>query len=124
MKKFTLIIISLLFFACQSNYNMETVIKNASGKTYYMAAPYKDSQITITINGDRISGYAGVNNYFGTIEIIGKSIKISNIGRTKMAGPEKIMKIEEDYIKSLQASNKINLKDKELRIGNMKFIEK
>ena len=41
-----------------------------------------------------------------------------------MAGPEKIMKIEEDYIKSLQASNKINLRDKELRIGNMKFIEK
>ena len=63
MKKFTLIIVSLLFFACQSNYNMETVIKNASGKTYYMAAPYKDSQITITISGDKISGYAGVNNY-------------------------------------------------------------
>ena len=80
MKKFTLIIVSLLFFACQSNYNMETVIKNASGKTYYMAAPYKDSQITITISGDKISGYAGVNNYFGTIEIIGNTIKISNIG--------------------------------------------
>ena len=124
MKKFTLIIISLLFFACQSNYYMETVIKNASGKTYSMVAPYKNSQITLTIDSGKINGFAGVNRYFGTIEAIGNTIKISNIGRTKMAGPEKIMKMEEDYIKSLEASNKINLKGKELRIGNMKFIEK
>ena len=124
MNKLITLTLSLFLFACQSSFDVNTTIKNASGKTYSMVAPYKNSQITITINGDRISGYAGVNNYFGTIEIIGNSIKISNIGRTKMAGPEKIMKTEEDYIKSLQASNKINLRDKELRIGNMKFIEK
>ena len=41
-----------------------------------------------------------------------------------MAGPEKIMKIEEDYIKSLKASNKLSVNNKELRIGDLKFIEK
>lgn len=124
MKKILLVIIPFIFLACQSNYDMQNIIKNASGKTYSLVAPYKNSNITITINGDKISGFAGVNNYFGSLEVIGNTIKISNIGRTKMAGQDKVMKIEEDYIKSLQASNKISLKGKELRIGNMKFIEK
>lgn len=123
MYKIIIVTLSLFLFACQSSYDMHTVIKNASGKTYHMEAPYKDSQITITINGDKINGFAGVNRYFGSIEVIGNTIKISNIGRTKMAGRDKLMKIEEDYIKSLEASNKINLRGKELRIGNMKFIE-
>ncbi len=124
MKKFTLIIISLFIFACQSSFDVNTTIKNASGKTYLMQAPYKDTPITIIIESGKISGFAGVNRYFGTIEVTGNNIKISNIGRTKMAGQDKLMKIEEDYIKSLQASNKITLKGKELRIGNMKFSEK
>ena len=41
-----------------------------------------------------------------------------------MAGPEKTMKIEEDYIKSLQASNKLSVNKKELRIGDLKFTQK
>ncbi len=41
-----------------------------------------------------------------------------------MGGPANIMKIEEDYIKSLQASNKLSVSNKELRIGDLKFIEK
>ena len=124
MKKFTLIIISLFIFACQSSFDVNTTIKNASGKTYLIQAPYKYTTITIIIESGKISGFAGVNRYFGTIEVTGNNIKISNIGRTKMAGQDKLMKIEEDYIKSLQASNKITLKGKELRIGNMKFSEK
>lgn len=124
MNKLIILTLSLFLFACQSSFDMNTTIKNASGKTYSMVAPYKDSQITIIIDSGKINGFAGVNRYFGTIEVIGNTIKISNIGRTKMAGQDKLMKIEEDYIKSLEASNKINLKGKELRIGNMKFIEK
>lgn len=123
MHKFIIVILSLFLFACQSSYDMKTVIKNASGKTYQMVAPYKDSKITIIIIGDKINGFAGINRYFGNIEVIGNTIKISNIGRTKMAGQDKLMDIEEDFIKSLEASNKINLRGKELRIGNMKFIE-
>lgn len=124
MNKLIIVTLSLFLFACQSSFDVNTTIKNASGKTYSMVAPYKNSQITLTIDSGKINGFAGVNRYFGTIEVIGNTIRISNIGRTKMAGPEKIMKMEEDYIKSLEASNKINLKGKELRIGNMKFIEK
>ena len=110
MNKLIIVTLSLFLFACQSSFDVNTTIKNASGKTYSMVAPYKNSQITLTIDSGKINGFAGVNRYFGTIEVIGNTIKISNIGRTKMAGPEKIMKMEEDYIKSLEASNKINLK--------------
>ena len=63
-------------------------------------------------------------NYFGSIEIKDNQIIIKDIGRTRMAGPEKLMDIEEDYIKSLQASNKLSVNKKELRIGDLKFTEK
>ena len=82
------------------------------------------SEITITFAGNRFSGFAGVNNYFGNIEINDNKIVITDIGRTRMGGPANIMKIEEDYIKSLQASNKLSVSNKELRIGDLKFIEK
>ncbi len=126
MKKIILLIFPLLliFYSCQSRMDINSELKNANGKIYYLTAPYKDTNITITISGNTFSGFAGVNNYFGSIEIKNNQISIKDIGRTRMAGPTEIMKIEEDYIKNLQASNKLSLHNKELRIGNLKFIEK
>lgn len=125
MKK--LIILTLLLFtvsACQSRMDITSEIKKTDGKIYYLAAPYKNTKITITFSGNSFSGFAGVNNYFGNIEVKNNQIIIKDVGRTRMAGPKEIMKIEEDYIKSLQASNKLSVHNKELRIGDLKFIEK
>ena len=125
MKKIILSLLTILVISsCQSRMNVAGELKKVNGKIYHLTAPYKNTEITITFSGNSFSGFAGVNNYFGSIEIKDNQIIIKDIGRTRMAGPKKMMDIEEDYIKSLQASNKINLRDKELRIGNMKFIEK
>ena len=125
MKKIILSLLTILVISsCQSRMDIDGELKKVNGKIYHLTAPYKNTEITITFSGNSFSGFAGVNNYFGNIEIKDNKIIIKNIGRTRMAGPKKMMDIEEDYIKSLQASNKINLRDKELRIGNMKFIEK
>ncbi len=128
MKKLlTSTLLFLLFFtltACQSRLDVNNAIREASGKTYILTAPYKDHGITVNINGDSIYGFAGVNNYKGIINVKDNNIIISNISRTRMAGQTDTMKIEEDFIKNLEASSKITLYKNELRIGNMKFIEK
>lgn len=125
MKKIIILLLTLLTAAaCQSRLDVAGELKKANGKVYHLTAPYKNTEITITFSGNSFSGFAGVNNYFGSIEIKDNQIIIKDIGRTRMAGPKKMMDIEEDYIKSLQASNKLSVSNKELRIGDLKFTEK
>ena len=125
MKKIIILLLTLLTAAaCQSRMDVTGELKKANGKVYHLTAPYKNTEITITFSGNSFSGFAGVNNYFGSIEIKDNQIIIKDIGRTRMAGPEKLMNTEEDYIKSLQASNKLSVNKKELRIGDLKFTEK
>lgn len=125
MKKIILSLLTILAISsCQSRMDIDGELKKVNGKIYHLTAPYKNTEITITFSGNSFSGFAGVNNYFGSIEIKDNEIIIKNIGRTRMAGPKKMMDIEEDYIKSLQASNKLSVSNKELRIGDLKFIEK
>lgn len=125
MKKIILSLLTILVISsCQSRMDIDGELKKVNGKIYHLNAPYKNTEITITFSGNSFSGFAGVNNYFGNIEIKDNKIIIKNIGRTRMAGPKKMMDIEEDYIKSLQASNKLSVSNKELRIGDLKFIEK
>lgn len=125
MKKIILSLLTILVISsCQSRMDIDGELKKVNGKIYHLTAPYKNTEITITFSRNSFSGFAGVNNYFGNIEIKDNKIIIKNIGRTRMAGPKKMMDIEEDYIKSLQASNKLSVSNKELRIGDLKFIEK
>ncbi len=125
MKKIILSLLTILVISsCQSRMDIDGELKKVNGKIYHLTAPYKNTEITITFSGNSFSGFAGVNNYFGNIEIKDNKVIIKNIGRTRMAGPKKMMDIEEDYIKSLQASNKLSVSNKELRIGDLKFIEK
>lgn len=125
MKKIILSLLTILVISsCQSRMDIDGELKKVNGKIYHLTAPYKNTEITITFSGNSFSGFAGVNNYFGNIEIKDNKIIIKNIGRTRMAGPKKMMDTEEDYIKSLQASNKLSVSNKELRIGDLKFIEK
>lgn len=125
MKKIILSLLTILVISsCQSRMDIDGELKKVNCKIYHLTAPYNNTEITITFSGNSFSGFAGVNNYFGNIEIKDNKIIIKNIGRTRMAGPKKMMDIEEDYIKSLQASNKLSVSNKELRIGDLKFIEK
>ena len=125
MKKIILSLLTILAISsCQSRMDIDGELNKVNGKVYHLTAPYKNTEITITFSGNSFSGFAGVNNYFGNIEIKDNKIIIKNIGRTRMAGSEKLMDIEEDYIKSLQASNKLSVNKKELRIGDLKFTEK
>ena len=70
------------------------ITKNINGK--------ETGIITLDISDDRISGSGGVNRYFGSFTVNDGIIKMSDIGSTKMMGPEDLMKVEEKYFSILQ----------------------
>ena len=79
------------------------ITKNINGK--------ETGIITLDIAGDRISGSGGVNKYFGSYTVDDGIIKMSNVGSTKMMGPEDLMKVEEKYFSILQDITNVELKD-------------
>ncbi len=49
--------------------------------------PQPDKKVTITFAASRVSGCAGVNNFFSEYLLSGEMIKFGPIGTTMMAGP-------------------------------------
>ncbi len=72
---------------------------------------YKDANITIAFEGDRVYGFSGVNRYFGGAKIDGENIEVLNVASTMMAGPENRMQAESGYIKLLNEADKIEVKN-------------
>lgn len=132
MKKFIialLILSSLMLISCSKTNNLDSTLKQINQKTFVMVSPYKNTEISITFNVDKISGFSGVNRYMGDLEIVNKGkpneyIAFKDIASTKMAGPEENMDMELDFYNNLKASKSIKLKGDKLLIGNMSFIEK
>lgn len=132
MKKFIIALLtlsSLMLISCSKTDNLENTLSQINQKTFVMASPYKNTEISITFNNDKISGYSGVNRYMGSFEIVNKGkpneyIAFGDVASTKMAGPKENMDIEKDFYDNLKASKSIKLKGDKLLIGNMSFIEK
>ncbi len=72
-----------------------------SGKQYTLTQEAKNYQITLNFAEDNVFGFAGVNHYFGKYQIEGNKIIIGEVGSTKMAGPEDVMKIEDEFLTKL-----------------------
>ena len=56
-----------------------------------------------------ISGFGGVNSYFGSYYLDGNAISIGPLGSTKMAGPEPLMALEIVYFNLLDSVTGISL---------------
>ena len=75
-----------------------------------------ETRITLNFSEDRIHGDSGVNNYFSNYIMASDIIMIGPIGSTKMAGPDKFMKLESQYLNILQNSKKIKLDNNRLTL--------
>jgi heat shock protein HslJ len=76
---------------------------------------------TITLKFDdpgNISGFGGVNNYFGTCTMDGTALSIGPIGSTKMAGSESLMTLEQLYFNLLSSATGISLSGDSLSLTN------
>lgn len=104
MKKFAALMLSLFLFSCGGNGDVK-------GSMYYLEGAPTDMEVTLVFDKDTNNFYGqAVNNYFGSYELDGSSIKFSPSGATMMAAPEEMMNFESKYFADLEAVNSIETK--------------
>jgi putative lipoprotein len=68
---------------------------------------------------DRISGSAGCNRYFATVQIEGADFKVGPIGSTKMMCPPAVSDQETAFFKSLENAQRFRFEDSFLLIDSL-----
>jgi heat shock protein HslJ len=68
------------------------------------------SAITLVFNdAGNLSGFGGINSYFGGYKLVGTTISIGPIGSTKMAGPQALMELETLYFNLLESATGVTI---------------
>ncbi|HML76099.1 MAG TPA: META domain-containing protein [Anaerohalosphaeraceae bacterium] len=58
----------------------------------------------------KVSGFASINRYFGSVQVSSKGhVTWSNLGSTRMAGPENLMKQEDAFLKALASTERLSV---------------
>jgi len=77
----------------------------------------RDFEITAEIEGNRVSGKAAVNRYFGPLEHgPDGTFKPGLLGSTMMAGPEPAMRAEQVFLRLMRDARRYGTVDDSLRI--------
>lgn len=120
MKKILFLVALLaLGIGCNSTHiKKESVGVEKIEKVYSKEYVLENSDITMTLEKDKIYGFGGVNRYFGNTVIDGDSISIENIATTLMMGDEKSMLEEAEYLKNLSMMDKIHINEDEIILTN------
>ncbi|MEI6293036.1 MAG: META domain-containing protein [Methanomicrobiales archaeon] len=77
---------------------------------------------TITLIFDdagNLSGFGGVNRYFGSFNQEGNAIAIGPIGSTRMAGPEPLMTLETVYFVLLESATAVSVTGNSLNLADV-----
>ncbi|WP_297404898.1 META domain-containing protein [uncultured Cetobacterium sp.] len=93
-----LLVVTMLFGGCST---LTTSKKNLTGKEYVLVQENGIPNILIGFDGNNFYGFSGVNNYFGKYEKKGSDLTLERMGSTLMAGPEALMKMEQNYFNEL-----------------------
>lgn len=95
-----LLMVTMLFGGCSTLTKNNTT--NLTGKEYVLVQETGIPNILIGFDGDNFYGFSGVNNYFGKYEKKGSKIKLDRMGATLMAGPDRLMEMEQNYFTQLE----------------------
>ncbi len=52
----------------------------------------------------RVTGYGGVNNFFGGYEMSGEALRMPRLASTRRAGPPELMELESTFLTALAAT--------------------
>lgn len=101
----------LLFGACSSQEQNSFV-----GKEYKLTQAPNNAEISLGFDGkeNRYFGKSAVNNYFGAYTLEGENLSFGPAGATMMAGPEPLMKAEQEYLQFLADVKSYKLEGKKL----------
>lgn len=88
------------------------------GKSFTLYNMFADYNINISFYdaNNQVLGFAGVNTYRTSYSKNVDEVKFSGITRTKMSGPKDIMDAENNYVKYLENTKYMFLKDNDLII--------
>lgn len=64
----------------------------------------RDPHIVFDPEKKRVTGYSGVNNFFGGYETSGEGLRLSRLASTRRAGPPELMTLEAAFLKALAAT--------------------
>ncbi|MEZ0335234.1 MAG: META domain-containing protein, partial [Gemmatimonadales bacterium] len=64
----------------------------------------------------KVAGRGSCNRFFGSVEISGESIKLGQLGSTRMACPEAVMNQESRYFQALEAAERYTRNGDELLV--------
>lgn len=94
------------------------------GTEFILKNMYEDIKITIGFHEGRIFGFSGVNRYMGSYKASDGKVEFGQMGSTMMAGPEKNMDAEFEYLNLLEGAKTFSCTATMLKIGNMEFEKK
>ncbi|MGL6024510.1 MAG: META domain-containing protein [Cetobacterium sp.] len=93
-----LLMFTILLGGCSG---LESRNKKIKGKEYILIQENPISNVLIGFDDHNFYGFSGINNYFGRYTRKGNKVKLEKLGSTLMAGSDKIMKIEQEYLEKL-----------------------
>ena len=64
----------------------------------------------------RVTGYSGVNSFFGGYDTTSGGLRFSHMASTRMAGPPELMKLEDAFLKALAATTSYRITADELEL--------
>ncbi|WP_297598940.1 META domain-containing protein [uncultured Cetobacterium sp.] len=94
-----LLMITVLFGGCTS---LNTKKQRLVGKEYILVQENSIPNVLIGFDEHNFYGFSGLNNYFGRYEKNGNKIKLEKLGSTLMAGSDKVMKMETEYLNKIE----------------------
>lgn len=113
-KNYLLLVFAVILFASCANTNEQKTIngnwevKSIKGQSDFQRTP----NFIINLEASKIAGFAGCNQFFGTIKIEKNNITLNQLGSTRMMCPD--MTTEDLFLKTLSdiksfSFNKTNL---------------
>jgi heat shock protein HslJ len=64
----------------------------------------------------RVTGYGGVNSFFGGYETSGGELRMPRLASTRRAGPPELMQLESAFFRALTATRSYRISDDELEL--------
>jgi len=68
------------------------------------AADQRDAHIVFDAEKMRVTGYSGVNSFFGGYDTSGGGLRMSHMASTRRAGPPELMHLESAFLRALSAT--------------------
>lgn len=110
----------LLLLSCQNTNNkIGTASGGLEGSAWVLVSisdqPIEKAEISLQFQGDKLNGKAVCNRYFSDYSTAKKTLKIGNIGSTKMMCPEQ-SKLEHEYLELLAEVEEYAIKKDQLHL--------